>query len=314
MSYKRLLEAVQRAEDLGFDSVWLADHMQRSSLDVFECWTAVAALATETKKIRIGTSVTCASFRNPALLAKMAATVDQISGGRLELGLGAGYDESEFSSYGIPFPSLKARTGILEESVEIVRTLWTSKSAASFQGAVFRVSNALCEPKPVQKPYPPIWVAGRSSTVLAVAARLADGVNMVPYSGVMEKRKLSTMNELAGKMKELDAKCATYERRPNTVQRLLYGGDGGILVADGEEELEKKIAVYARLTGIDPGELKNRLTNLSLLYGRSDQIAARIEDAAAAGFDYFLLQFHGWQQGVFDEMEAFASRVLPQLR
>ncbi|MBI4257549.1 MAG: LLM class flavin-dependent oxidoreductase [Thaumarchaeota archaeon] len=314
VTYTRLLDAVLRAEQLGFESVWLSDHMQRANLDVFECWTAIAALAAETKRIRIGTSVTCASFRNPALLAKMGATVDHVSGGRLELGLGAGYDETEFSAYGIPFPSLQVRIKILEESIQVIKTLWTARTSASFDGEIFKVSNVLCQPKPVQKPHPPIWVAGRSSRVLDVAARLATGVNMVPYSGVMEKRKLSTIDELAGKISELQSKCETYKRNPSEVDRLLYSGDGGIIIADDEEALSKKIKYFAELSDANPDELKARLSELSVLHGRPDQIASRIQQAASAGFNYILLQFYGWQQGVFDQMEDFARRVVTRLQ
>ncbi len=287
--------------------------MQRGSQKVLECWNTLAALAAETKIIRLGTSVTCIPFRHPTLLAKMAATVDQISGGRLELGLGAGYDVTEFDSYGIPFPSFSNRTRLLEEAISIIKALWTTDGKVSFDSTIYKVEKAHFEPKPIQKPHPPIWVAGRSSPVLRVAASLADGVNIVPYSGIAEKRRLSTLDELAEKVREFDAYCTAQGRSLDELGRLLYTGDGGVIIEQEGKPLTLKIRNLAAKIGISPEEFKERMTNLSILHGDGDEVASRIRGIKGAGFNFLLLQFHGWQYGEFADMESFAKQIAPRV-
>ena len=312
--YSRLLEATLKAEELGFDSVWLPDHLQRNSLDVLECWSALSALAAQTTKIRLGTSVTCALFRHPSLLAKMGATLDQVSHGRLELGLGAGYDGTEFSAYGIPFPPLAARTNVLRETVKIVKALWTNSAGVNHDGQFFRIHSATCQPEPLQKPHPPIWVAGRSRGLLELAATEADGLNVVPYSGVAERRRISSIEDLAALISELDALCQKEGRMPAEVSKLVYTGDGGVILADNQESFDSKVERYAKLAAIPPDRLRERLRTLSILYGSPQQVASELLELKEAGFDHVLLQFHGWPSGTYDEMEAFADKVVTTVR
>jgi F420-dependent oxidoreductase-like protein len=173
-SFNRVRDVVLECEQLGYDSVWLDDHLMFGKRPVLECWTTLSALSAITAKIRLGTMVLCNSFRKPALLAKMAATLDVISNGRLEFGIGAGVQRDEHAAYGIPFPKPRDRIGRMKEAVEIIKKLWTEESA-SYQGKYYRINEAVCEPKPLQKPHPPITIGGSGEKLtLKVAAEHAD--------------------------------------------------------------------------------------------------------------------------------------------
>jgi probable F420-dependent oxidoreductase len=145
--------------------------------DCLEAWTLVAALARETSRIRLGVMVTAAQYRNPALLAKIVAGADQMSGGRVEFGIGAGWKAEEYRAYGYEFPSAGARVEQLKDALEICTRLWTS-DRATYRGKHYRVDDAVCAPKPVQRPHPPIWVGGSGPRVIRLAARYADGFDL----------------------------------------------------------------------------------------------------------------------------------------
>jgi F420-dependent oxidoreductase-like protein len=172
--FDRVRTIVLECEQLGYDSIWLDDHLMFGKKPILECWTTIAALSSITTKIRLGTMVTCNSFRNPALLAKMAATLDVISNGRLELGIGAGVQKDEHIAYGVPFSQPQDRIGKMKEAVEIIKKLWTEEKA-SYQGKYYRINEAVCEPKPLQKPHPPITIGGTGEKLaLKVTAQHAD--------------------------------------------------------------------------------------------------------------------------------------------
>ncbi|MHB8891346.1 MAG: LLM class F420-dependent oxidoreductase [Candidatus Limnocylindrales bacterium] len=169
------------AEGLGFGSIWLFDHFHtyhRPVLETtFEAWTSTAALARDTSRIRIGQMVTCNAYRNPALLAKMASTVDVLSHGRLDFGIGAGWYQHEYEAYGFEFPPVPERLAMLGEALQVIRAMW-SEPYASFEGRHYRISGAINEPKGVQQPHPPIWVGGAGERVtLRLAARYGDATN-----------------------------------------------------------------------------------------------------------------------------------------
>jgi len=181
MDFSHVRNICKCAEDLRFDSVTLMDHFRPyyppENGNLLECWTTLSALAMETKRIKIGTMVTCASYRNPALLAKIAACLDHISGGRLKFGIGAGWFREEFEEYGIPFDKPRERIRRLEEAIQIIKRMWVQEEA-SFSGRYYKVDRAVCDPKPVQKPHPPIIVGGGGERfTLRVVAKLADGWN-----------------------------------------------------------------------------------------------------------------------------------------
>jgi F420-dependent oxidoreductase-like protein len=179
--FEAMSRVAKTAERLGFDSIWLFDHFHtyhRPVLETtFECWTSTAALARDTSRIRVGQMVTCNGYRNPALLAKMASTVDVLSHGRLDFGIGAGWYQHEFDAYGYTFPPVPERLRMLEESLQVIRAMWT-EPYASFAGEHYRVAGAINEPKGVQQPHPPIWVGGSGERVtLRLAAQYGDATN-----------------------------------------------------------------------------------------------------------------------------------------
>ncbi len=186
--YAELERFWRMADDLGFHGVWNDDHLYGPETvggavardyrrDRLEGWTSLAAMATVVKRARIGCMVTSVTYRHPAVLAKMAVTVDHISGGRLEFGLGAGWHEAEHRGYGISFPPAGERVAMVDEALQVIKALWT-EDTADFAGAHFRLQDAVCNPKPVQLPHPPIVVAGHGEKKsLRVVARHADEWN-----------------------------------------------------------------------------------------------------------------------------------------
>ena len=178
-TYTHIRDAAQRAEQSGFESIWLSDHFlirpDAADVNCLEAWTTLAALARDTAKLRLGTLVSSQSYRNPALAAKMAATLDHISGGRLYYGVGAGWKEAEYDAYDIPFPRPSTRIRQLDEALEIAERMWT-QPRASYQGRHYSVKDCVSAPKPLQSPLP-IVVGGTGDRLLRVSAKHAHMVN-----------------------------------------------------------------------------------------------------------------------------------------
>jgi alkanesulfonate monooxygenase SsuD/methylene tetrahydromethanopterin reductase-like flavin-dependent oxidoreductase (luciferase family) len=162
-SLEDLIKLWQDAEAWGYDTMWLNDHIMQFGKEdgpAYDAWTLLAALAEKTSRVRLGILVTDNLFRNPAILAKMATTVDLLSHGRLEFGIGGGWFQREHEAYGLAFPSGKERIERLEEALQVIRALWT-QDEANFSGRYYLLVNAPFVPKPVQKPYPPITIGGQ---------------------------------------------------------------------------------------------------------------------------------------------------------
>ncbi len=221
VSLQALRDVWRVADDADFDHLWLMDHflpLTRSATGwyqhdltdpVFESWTMLAAMAERTRRIRIGVNVTGHLYRHPSVLAKMAATVDHLSGGRLEMGVGAAWAEREFNSLGIPMPVRGERIDRLDEACEVLKLLWT-KDVADFDGRFYQLHGAISEPKPLQQPHPPIWIGGSGERkTLRVAARHADVWN-IPGGDPDEAARLSGV---------LDAHCEAVGRDPGTIRR-----------------------------------------------------------------------------------------------
>jgi alkanesulfonate monooxygenase SsuD/methylene tetrahydromethanopterin reductase-like flavin-dependent oxidoreductase (luciferase family) len=194
-----------------FDSAWIIDHLQFSDADVLEGFTALAYMAARHPQLRFGHTVLCQSFRNPALLAKMAATLQFLSGGRFILGIGAGWHEEEYRAYGYDFPPAAVRVEQLKEALTIVKSLWTEQSA-TFHGKHYRVHEARCEPKP--DPIPPIMVGAFKPQMLRLTARHADWWN-VSSTGVAAYRRMAA---------EFERACTEVGRDPASVRRTWAGG------------------------------------------------------------------------------------------
>lgn len=181
-AYEAMTGVAQTADEVGFSSLWLVDHFHTipypSQEMTFECWTTTAALARDTKRIRVGQMVTCNGYRNPALLAKMASTVDVLSHGRLNFGIGAGWYEHEYRAYGYDYPDAPARLRLLREAVQVILAMWTQEEAV-FEGKYYQVQGAINQPKGVQKPHIPMLIAGGGEKVtLKLVAQYGDACNV----------------------------------------------------------------------------------------------------------------------------------------
>ena len=181
-AYETMTRVAQEAEALGFNSVWLYDHFHTIPLPsqevTFECWMSTAALARDTKRVRIGQMVTCNGYRNPALLAKMASTVDVMSHGRLDFGIGAGWYQHEYLAYGYNYPDAPERLRYLREAVQVILDMWTQDEAV-FEGKYYQVRGAINQPKGAQKPHIPLLIGGGGEKVtLKLVAQYADACNV----------------------------------------------------------------------------------------------------------------------------------------
>lgn len=212
--YEELRELWRRYEAMGFDSLWLGDHLvspTRPGGPYYEAWTLLAALATCTSTVRLGVMVTCATLRHPAVLARAAATVDHVSGGRLELALGAGWYTPEHEANGIPLPAGRETVEAFEETVQVCDRLLRG-DAVTFEGRHVRLDGARCAPPPLQRPRPPLTVGAHSGRMLEVAARHAD---------VWSSYRLDGPEQVRRRGAQLDQACAAAGRAPTDLRRSL---------------------------------------------------------------------------------------------
>jgi F420-dependent oxidoreductase-like protein len=246
-SYDEVLALARAAEEHGFESFWVPDHFFGGEgypdRDCYEAWTVLAALSRDTRTIRLGCLVTATQYRNPALLAKIVASVDQLSGGRIEFGIGAGWKENEYKAYGYDFAPPGDRVDQMIDAIEICRRLWTEERA-TYQGRHYRVDEAVCAPKPVQRPHPPIWVGGAGPRVLRVAARLADGfdIGRRPPGGFLSE------GEMRAACDELDQASRNAKRERRLLRSHWSTADAGDDAA--VRALAERIDAYAR-AGLD---------------------------------------------------------------
>ena len=310
-SYGEMRRVAGLAEEAGFDSIWLCDHFLTlhpdtyvedagiqgrgnagpcvggpPSMPLLECWTTLSALARDTRRLRLGTSVLCHSYRSPSVLAKMAATLDVISEGRLELGLGAGWFEREYRAYGIPFPRIGERIDQLAEGLEIIRRMWTEPLPV-WSGRHYAIDGAVCDPPPLQRPHPPLWLGGEGDRVHRLAARAADGVN-VRWWGP---------ERIAGRGAYLDAACREVDRDPRTLRRSVTA----LLAVD--RAASGAAAARERFAGI-PGE--------GHVAGTAAECVARIRRYVQAGVRHFLFTIP--DVATSDGLEVAGRELLPALR
>ncbi len=247
--YDELADLAQQTERSGaFDSFWVSDHFFGGDgfpdRDCLEAWTLLAALSRDTRTIRLGCLVAAAQYRNPALLAKIVAGVDQISGGRIEFGIGAGWKENEYKAYGYEFPEPGTRVDQMVEAIDICKLLWTQERA-SYEGEHYHVAEAVSAPKPAQKPHPPLWIGGAGPRVMKIAARMADGFD-IGRRGDGAEKPFFTEDEMRAICDELDALGRVAKRaRPLMKSHWSPVNDAAAVAA-----LRKRAAGYAR-AGLD---------------------------------------------------------------
>lgn len=214
LDFDTLVERWQYFEKLGFDSVWDCDHFNQTSQPTgpyFEGWTLLAALAARTERIRLGVLVSCNTFRHPGLLAQQAVTVDHISNGRLELGIGAGYTEGEHGRFGIVLPPPGDRRRAFGEAVRIIDSLLRNETT-TFEGRYYQLDGAYVRPGPVQKPRPPLTLGAHGPMMLRICAEYADTWN-----------SLGSVDEMRERNQILDQHCADIGRDPGEIRRSFYG-------------------------------------------------------------------------------------------
>lgn len=293
--FNRLQEIVLECERLGYHSVWLDDHLMLNNAPILECWTTLSALSTVTKKIRLGTMVTCNSFRNPALLAKMAATLDNISAGRLELGIGAGVQKNEHNAYGFSFPSPKTRIERLNEAVEIIKKMWTQKKA-SYNGKHYQIVDTVCEPKPVQNPHPPIVICGGGEKLtLKVTARHADRYDW---------GYLQSFEAYHRKLKILEKHSNTVGRRFDDIEKSCWSA-GQVFIGDDKVELENKVMQWMP-EGVSLDDF--RRTNF---VGTPDDYLQQIRPYLNLDVTHFMLFFGDLPD--LDGLRVFAKNVIHKI-
>jgi alkanesulfonate monooxygenase SsuD/methylene tetrahydromethanopterin reductase-like flavin-dependent oxidoreductase (luciferase family) len=269
-----------------FDSLWMPDHVQYKDNKVAEGWSLLAyAMARYPDKV-CGHAVLCNSFRNPAQLAKMAATMQTLSGGKLVLGIGAGWNEEEYRAYGWPFPSAKVRIAQLAEAIDLIRTLWTD-APASYSGEHYQISGAYCEPRP--NPLPPVMVGGSGEKyLLRVVAQKADWWNCI----------YSDRETYAHKQNVLREHCRVVGRNHDEIVQMTHNG---ILIAENEKELKRLQA--------DP---EVRPASAETLVGTTEQITERLLAAIDQGATYITTHFCDAPRP--DGTLLFAQEVMPHLR
>ena len=214
LAFDTLVERWQYFEKLGFDSIWDCDHFNQTSQPTgpyFEGWTLLAGLAARTERFRIGVLVSCNTFRHPGLLAQQTVTVDHISNGRLELGIGAGYTEGEHGRFGIPLPPTGDRRRAFGEAVRIIDSLLRNETT-TFDGRYYQLDGAYVRPGPVQKPRPPLTLGAHGPMMLRICAEYADTWN-----------SLGSIDEMRERNQILDQHCADFGRDPREIRRSFYG-------------------------------------------------------------------------------------------
>jgi F420-dependent oxidoreductase-like protein len=287
---------VVELDALGFDSAWVCDHVYgvpNPRLPILEAWSLLAAAAAVTERIELGTLVTPPFFRNPAMLAKQVATIDQIAGGRVIMGLGAGWFQPEFEAYGNPFPSLGARMRALEETIEVMKAMWTEEQA-SFEGEHFRVKDAFCEPKPPRTP--PILIGGTGEKVLmGLVARHADIWNNMAIAQGM----------LGQKVEALRRRCDELGRDFETVR---VSQQCVVIIEETETAAKEALQKAAKIYG---GHMGAGLEEHGI-WGTPDRVVECIERHRALGCTGFLIEFFG--RDTRPAAKLFAERVIPQLR
>ena len=291
-AYEAMTCVAREAETLGYHSIWLYDHFhtfpQITQEITFECWMAAAALARDTKRVRVGQIVTCNSYRNPALLAKMASTLDVLSHGRLYFGIGAGWYEHEYRAYGYPYPETPERLGRLREALQVILAMWTQEEAV-FEGKYYQIKGAINQPKGVQKPHIPILIGGGGEKVtLKLVAQYADACNVGGGDVELITHKLAVLKQ----------HCEAVGRDYNGIWRTT--------TIDYCALAETEEAAIAKLTREERADLDD--LRRTQLIGTPDMLRQRLAAYEEAGIQETLIRFVDATQ--LDSLRLFAREFL----
>ena len=282
--FEDVLAIALDAERAGFSRLWVSDHLfldpNAVNTDCLEAWTLLAALAVRTERIRLGPMVTAQSYRNPALLAKIAAGVDVMCKGRLDFGLGAGWKDVEYRAYGYEFPEAPTRVTQMIETLEICTRMWKDERA-TYQGKHYRVENALCSPKPAQKPLP-IWIGGSKPRVMRAAAKYGHAFNITVSA--------SAPGDLPDRLRDLDEACRAEKRDPKTLLRSAF-----LLACVGQTQAEAESRLdqlAARAKTDRAGFLKLRP---GLVFGTAEEAGEKLRSYADKGIGHANIMFQPYR-------------------
>ena len=294
-----MLAAAKNIEKLGFDTAWVYDHFHTVPVPTqeatHECWSLMAALAATTDTIRLGQMCTCSSYRPPSYLAKVATTVDIISGGRLEFAIGAGWYEHEYLAYGYEFPGAGVRIAQLDEAVQIIKQMWT-EDESTFEGEYFSVAGAINQPKPLQDPHPPLWIAGGGEKkTLRTVAKYADYSN---FGGPPDA--------FAVKSKILDEHCEAVGRDPSEIGRTLH-----VLTTVVPDEASFR-PIMERVAAQSGRDFDKYVASSQTVAGTPQQVIEKLGAFKEAGCVHVINYFSDVVWG--DSLELFATEVTPELR
>jgi len=311
-----------RADELGYDSLWVADHLMLGKDDaILEGWTVISALAGATSRAKLGMIHEAAFFRNPALAAKMASTLDLISKGRLIHFMDCGFNGREYINYGLPWDADEdLRMGMLGEATELIVQLWTADEPVTFSGKHYQVSNAVNTPKPAQRPHPPIWFGEARSNVLDLCARFGQGWNTTPAALPELKRRLGLLREACERIGR------DYEEIEISVEMQIMVAptlDGvrdqlraivDLARAEDAEAFPTSLAATEEFRSFIAGETDDlpRVMAADWIAGTADQAEARIRAYMAEGVSHFMLWFQDAPK--FVAMEFFANEIAPRFR
>ena len=291
-SYESLRRIWTEADTLGYHSATLYDLLNVPTL---ECWTTLSALAVETERIRLTPLVLANLYRPPSLLAKMSSTLDVISRGRLELGIGSGGGEADHLASGFPFPPASLRVDMLEDAIEVMKKLW-SEPEASFEGRYYTLKRAVNEPKPVQSPHPPILVGGHGETyLLRAVARYADICNIGFEMSLEEHR---------GKLRVLEEHCRKFARDPSEIE---VSHNTRVLIAENSTEYDKLVALGAASSNMNVNAYKHSLARA--IAGTPEQCTEQLKRYVDNGITYFFLLFS--DPISLESLRLFAREVMP---
>jgi len=292
-----LKNLVSKAENSGFDSFWVMDHFHQIQFvgkpedPMLEGWTVLSMLAGITTKIKLGTLVTGIIYRYPSVLAKIASTLDVLSKGRLFMGLGAAWNEQESLAYGINFPSNQERLLRLEETIQIIRKMWTEEPCASFNGKYFQIINAYCNPKPIQKPSPPILVGGSGERkTLKIVAKYADACNLFGSTESI-KKKLDILKE----------HCKSVGRDFDSILKTKLG----TIVLDNNREAAKD-RIEENFRGVPEEQIKE-----FVIYGTPEDILKQIEALQQVGIQYLIVNLEPSRE--LEALDTFANKVINEM-
>lgn len=319
VSWEDVRRVAVLAEGAGFDSVWVSDHLfldwskyggPSTAQGSLECWTTLSALAGATARIRIGSLALCNDLRNPALLAKMAATLDVLSEGRLELGMGAGWYEPEYVAAGIDFDPPRVRIERLGEAVEIVVRLLSGEEL-DFDGRHYKLKGAISRPQPVQTPRPTVWVGGKGDRLLAAAARVSDGWNF---------SWLTDVASYAERARAADAACERAGRDPRSLRRSV-----GAYVLVGTDEADAKKRFERLLDRTPPGVLQSASGHGAVSWdefrgsrvaGTAEEVVDKLRPLSDLNVEEVVVALGALPFQVADEadVELFGAEVAPSLR